>query len=509
MTARLLLREQRERRSPVVLAGVPNAARAVTPSGDANPVLRLQRLLGNHAVQRALAGRSASAQMLWRSPDRTRVQVDYTGSSTFTDLPQGQTANAAVVYDYNAHWTEAPASRDASKKGAGHDLALPVLVYPPPNIDPPKIDIFVFFHGMRTDYGEGPKEGSEQVGLWSHLQEAVAGTNRLGIAPQAPETWHLRTRESPQPDGTKKKVTNWELTSAQWQEALQNVGFDGLVKNVLARLSKDLGIKTPLEPGTIHVAGHSAGGHGIIEATDTAHGAKGLGDSVQDVTLQDAGYSFGWAPLMDWFLEGSPGKTVRILISEDQAPDTRSVVTDWFNVSKVRDILKKKGKADAFEVSSMAVPKAKDQAPRPGGFVLQSGLVVKDKTSGVVQGTMVAFLAPGGGHYETVTSSMGAAAKADPTVTEDFLGEAKPGRYRVISEKLRVFENKEMTRALVTGSGRAAKAVILDRDAEVDVVAFQLSDRDAGRFVACVKLDAGDGFVPLSSLAQPTPPAKH
>jgi hypothetical protein len=135
---------------------------------------------------------------------------------------------------------------------------------------------------MRATYQEGSKsQGEEPIALWTHLKEAVAGTDRLGIAPQAPKTWMV--------DQTGK----WIPSTAQWNEALGKVGFDGLINIALSKLTSDLGLTaTPLVPGEIHVAGHSAGGKGIIEATNLAGGGKAFGDQIQDVTLQDAGYGF-------------------------------------------------------------------------------------------------------------------------------------------------------------------------------------------------------------------------
>jgi hypothetical protein len=237
--------------------------------------------------------------------------------------------------------------------------AFPLLIYPPANLNPPKVDLFVFFHGMRADYGEGEgeRQGSEPIALWSHLQEAVAGTDRLGIAPQAPKTWRKWHEDIDDPENPGKKKTQkiWQPATAQWGEALANKGFDGLLKIALEGLTRDLGLSTPLVAGEIHVAGHSAGGEGIAEATSRDAGAKTFGDMVQDVTLQDAGYGGDyWAHLMDWFLDGSPEKTVRVLLSQAQgkAPEpgkppkkpgpTRSVLTDWFNVKKINEIIKDK-----------------------------------------------------------------------------------------------------------------------------------------------------------------------
>jgi hypothetical protein len=278
-----------------------------------------------------------------------------------------------------------------------------------------------------------------------------------------------------------------------------------LIKIALDNLRRDLGLPDPLVPGEIHVAGHSAGGLGIIEATKRDADAKTYGDMVQDVTLQDAGYGFNWRPLMDWFLEGSQGKTVRVLISQNQGGtpasprNTRSALINWFNVEKINEIIAKKKKNDTLKAELVGVPDPKDQKPRPGGFVLESQLIVKNLKTGATQGTMVAFFAPGGGHYETTTASMGAAAAAGPKTTTNFLAEAKTGQqYRVISDQTAVYEDKNLSKPskqVPTGGGGKAKDLVLPRDTIVEVKALELvtPEKETPRYIAkiwCRGLDA-------------------
>jgi hypothetical protein len=315
-----------------------------------------------------------------------------------------------------------PNLSDESKPGTISDIKLPLLVYPPANIDttktPPKVDIFVFFHGMRAPYQEGTTtqagQGWEPIAVWSQLKEAMDASGRLGIAPQAPGTWAFSDDD---------KV--WKRSTAQWYEALGKVGFDGLINIALERLSKDLGLTTPLAAGAIHVAGHSAGGHGIIRATSHGAGAKTFSDQVQDLTLQDAGYGFDhWDHAMDWLLDGSAGKTVRVLVSDAQQKKTRRVLKDWLNVSQINQSIKKKKKTAELEAVNVPVTRPEDQKPKPGGFVLESELIIKNKKSGGAdQGTIVVFFSPGGKHYPTATASMAAAAAAGPQTTTDFLDE--------------------------------------------------------------------------------------
>ena len=289
-----------------------------------------------HVVQQ---GALLPSPVLRRQPETT-VHVD----STDKKLAQGTGGSGAVIYEYTARAMKEPDKKDDPKKpGKQFDIVLPLLVYPPAKIDPAKkVDIFVFFHGMRASYEEGTKtqasQGSEPIAIWTQLKEAVGASGRLGIAPQAPATWTFSSDDA-----------KWIPTTAQWNEALEKVGFDGLINIALQRLSDDLGLKTPLVAGDIHVAGHSAGGHGIIEATREKGGAKTFGDQVLDLTLQDAGYGFGWGQIMDWLIDGSPGKTVRVLMSASEGtpgrkkPGTRAVLSQ-LNVSNINDVIKAKKK---------------------------------------------------------------------------------------------------------------------------------------------------------------------
>jgi hypothetical protein len=487
-------------------------------SQQADRILMLQRTLGNRAVLQMLdrerdrnwriaplahahTGRQSGVltkPVLQRQPEST-VQV----GSTEKKLAQGKGGSGAVIYEYTALAMDKPSDLgDKSKPGKIFQINLPLLVYPPGKIDtattPPEVDIFVFFHGMRATYQEGTKtqagQGWEPIALWTHLQDAVAASGRLGIAPQAPHTWVFSNDD---------KI--WKESTAQWYEALGKVGFDGLINTALEKLSKDLDLKTPLVAGDIHVAGHSAGGQGIIRATSHDAGAKTFSDKVQDLTLQDAGYGFAhWDHLLDWLLDGSPGKTVRVLVSDAAQKDTRSVLKNWLNVSKINDTIKDKKKTDDLEAVDIAVAKPEQQGPRPGNFVLESELVVKNKKTSGVQATIVVFFSPGGKHYPTAAASMAEAAVAGPTTTTDFLGEAKTKeKYRVIGdqdEKTPVFESNKL--------GKKAK-LELPRDTVVEVTALERKtaedpkDKSTQPWVAKIKTaDGTEGWMRLANLAR-------
>jgi hypothetical protein len=471
-------------------------------------------------VPQAVAFPAVSPVKIQRQPAKTTVRVESAGSQpTYTQLTQGKGGSGAVVYNYSAHGQKAPDDKKIDTPGKSFDINLPVLVYPPAVIHPPTVDLFVFFHGMRADYKEGPSQGSEQVNLWSQLKEAVGATNRIGIAPQAPVTWIVGDVEDPQNKGQKMKA--WKTTTAHWHEALANIGFDGLIDLVLKKLTAELSLATPLNPGTIHVAGHSAGGHGIGQATDLKKRAKTYGDSVQDVTLQDAGYNFeAWPFLMDWFLHGSPGKTIRVLISQsvggtlEHPNDTRSVMTNWLNVKKINKIIDEKGESGTLEAQVVSVPAAQSQKPRPGGFILESELVVKNKTTGAIQGTMAAFFAPAGGHYDTVTASMRAAAAAGPGITTDFLGEIKVNdQCRVIARGgAGVYKDADLDRGALPKRLQLLPTETLVTITDLKAVTYKLNKKDANdviAFRAAIKDSNGNnlGWTALANLTQTSSPA--
>jgi hypothetical protein len=462
------------------------------------------RLMAHELAHVTQQGASPSAKVLRRQPQQSTVHV----GKDVKELPQGAGGSGAIIYEYTARAMREPADKsDHEKPGKQFEIDLPLLVYAPANIDttktPPKVSIFVFFHGMRATYEEGSKaqaaQGEEPIAIWTHLKEAVAGSDRVGIAPQAPRTWVFSNR-----------TKSWVKSTAQWNEALGKVGFDGLINIALEKLSKDLGLKTALVAGDIHVAGHSAGGQGIIQATSHGAGASAFSDAVQDVTLQDAGYNFQhWDNLMDWLLDGSPGKTVRVLVSHAEGGtaaspgNTRSILTNFLNAKKINDSIKAKKKSDDLEAVEVAVPKPEDQKPRPGGFVLESEMVVNNKkTAGVTQGTIVVFFSPGGKHYPTVGASMAAAAAAGPKTTTDFLGEAKPGKYRVIGdqdEKSPVYVDKDL----------GTKARSLPRDTVVEVTALEMKtpagpkDKATQPYIANIKTaDGKAGWMRLSNLTR-------
>jgi hypothetical protein len=137
---------------------------------------------------------------------------------------------------------------------------------------------------------------------------------------------------------------------------------------------------------------------------------------------------------------------------------------------------------------------------------------VRNKKTGAAQGTVVVFFAPfkaGGGHYETATATMRATAVAGPQTTADFLGEAKLGKFQVISDNAALFDDKTLAKPLMQSSATPrgkAQPVVLARDTEVEVTALELLQAQpkepiqTPRYVAKVKGPKGEGWTFLASL---------
>jgi hypothetical protein len=462
----------------------------------------LQRTVGNQAVLRLMA--TAPVAVTRALP---QVQRESCGSCKDGAKPG---TSGATVCEYTAK-RNLPAGDKREPK-----IDLPFLVFPPAKLDttqePPKVDIFVFFHGMRATYGEGSKEqatqGEEPIAEMTGLKEAMAGSDRLGIAPQGPQTWNNSRKQ-------------W--LTGQWKEALGLCSLDMLIQAALAWLAKDRGLEK-IEAGDIHVAGHSAGGQGIIAATGTA----AISDKIRDITLQDAGYSFGWDNIMDWLLNDPPEKTVRLLISHggggtaknplksDRGELQTRAVLDQLNVGHLKSKIKEKRKSDDLEVAEVKAQKPADKTPKSGGFILESEIQITNKKSGDTHATIVVFFAPGGQHYPTAAVSMGAAAAKGPKATTDFLDEATPGKYRVVNNQTSldpkkatpVFTDKELSKPLFTDDKKKTR-LRLDRGTEVEVIEVTAGkvtdarDPETQQFLANIKLDDGTtGWMLLANLAK-------
>src|SRR5262249_29112595 len=131
---------------------------------------------------------------------------------------------------------------------------------------PRGVDVFLFFHGRAGDYSANKKadakDKTDNPALAADMKNAAAQSHVIAICPQG-------------------KTLNVENEWATMDAA----SYQDLVRTTLARLGPDLGLKRPLQPRAVSVAGHSAGGAAI--------GGAAAATDATDVTLQEAGYGGG------------------------------------------------------------------------------------------------------------------------------------------------------------------------------------------------------------------------
>src|SRR5262249_31924827 len=109
MATRVRMQRQERPRPPLTSQIRKSSTDTSQPHHDLNPILRLQRTVGNQALQRLLRSPLArpisqrtSTLTVQRDPDRTQVHVVPTGSNIIVQLPQGKGGSGAIVYEYSA-----------------------------------------------------------------------------------------------------------------------------------------------------------------------------------------------------------------------------------------------------------------------------------------------------------------------------------------------------------------------------------------------------------------------
>lgn len=200
----------------------------------------------------------------------TGEEIGWTAASNGADLKQKYAASGAQhVYNVN-----------------GMDL----VVHTTPDLKPPSVDVFLYFHGIGGNYASKKTRKQEKQGyednpsLGAEVPEGLAqsGRNMVAIFPQG------------------QYRPEWaSLTPAKYAQ---------MIDHVLPRLSRDLGLAEPLQKGHVSLGGHSMGGTGL--------GPAAIGTDADDVTLHDAGYGWydnSWTQLREWFVTGKPAKNLRVI----------------------------------------------------------------------------------------------------------------------------------------------------------------------------------------------------
>lgn len=432
--------------APLPLPPAP-VAQSVTPLAEPrqpdyrpDAILGLQRLGGNHAVQRLLgAVRTPPPRAIQRQstphtitnpraairggpddfkptgndiPVGTRVDVtkrevvdtkklkgDFVevsdhatgaaiGWTARENLGDVQYANAAASFVYVAK----------VQPRKGHPDTIPVMVYVPPKFDGTKADIVLYLHGDAADFSADTANNysRENPAIGMKLSAVASGPTQIVIAPQINEY-------TPSGSG--------QVTGSPWQ-TLHAGDFDTIVQTALTNLQGDLNLAAPIPRGAISIAGHSGGGKGLGQAAkDLAAGA----DAVTDVTLVEAGYRsgedksgntddrFGKSMQMvrEWLLAGKPGKVLRVITKETTVGnDTRHVIENQagdkpgripiLSLEGVKRAIKAAGREN--DLDAVATDIKTDPQTRTGGMTLVRTIVVTPKTGGPPQGTIDVFL---------------------------------------------------------------------------------------------------------------------
>ena len=195
-------------------------------------------------------------------------------------------------------------------------------------------NIYIHFHGHRTDYGidddlewheggnkENKKTGAmEQVAPKSHRKNVDKGGSGHRAAKQAMAAAAGQNTIAILPQGALGEGAGGAHEGGYMKD-LETLGLTGFLDKILKPLAKDLGV-AGIAPGNIALGGHSAGGyegiHSAMRRVDEGEKDEALMDKITDVTLYDASYGTGnhldetrtWA-----FHEGknAPTKNVRLV----------------------------------------------------------------------------------------------------------------------------------------------------------------------------------------------------
>lgn len=196
-------------------------------------------------------------------------------------------------------------------------------------------NIYLHFHGHRTDYGidddldwheggkkENKKTGAmEQVAPKSHRSSVDRGGSGHRAAKEAMAAAQGQNTIAILPQGVLGE-SGGGANEGGYMKDLETLGLQGFLDKILKPLAKDLGV-AGLTPGHIALGGHSAGGyegiHSAMRRLDDGEKDAALMDTITDVTLFDASYGSGnhLDETLTWALHagkaGTPTKNVRLV----------------------------------------------------------------------------------------------------------------------------------------------------------------------------------------------------
>ena len=240
-----------------------------------------------------------------------------TGAGGGTNQPNGPLAQPPVMLAD----APTPVKHDDPLVGGPNmiSLVLPVddqyvQVYVSPGGINHKPDVFMFFHGQSANLMIDPRlkrQDDDNVSGNDSAGAAVAqakAKNTIAILPQG--------------------VRGGGGSNGGQMPAMMGKGsLPKFLDDILAMLGAKIGLEGDITPTHLSLAGHSAGGYqGIDEALVSA---GKYADTISDLTLMDSSYSnTHFEHAQSWMFTHSPGKTIRIVQSQDQLLQSHHQVPD-------------------------------------------------------------------------------------------------------------------------------------------------------------------------------------
>jgi hypothetical protein len=210
-----------------------------------------------------------------------------------------------------------------------------VYVSVPPGGVTGAVEVFLFLHGMyahetpRKDMpikDPNPEEAMNLAGAMAKTQR-----NLVTLAP----------------------IARMAGDYPQWKDLEANGdGYKRLIDGAIANLPPDAH-SGPITVGSISIAGHSAGGQALGEASEQ------LGDAIHDMTMEDGGYgdnqkkhpgSHAWkdshAKVVKWLLSGQTEKLLRVLLHGEDNHGEGHILDSNLNVDSLTEAAQKMGLAN-------------------------------------------------------------------------------------------------------------------------------------------------------------------
>ncbi len=197
-------------------------------------------------------------------------------------------------------------------------------------------NIYVHFHGYRTDYGidhdleweESPElklnqktQKYYQPAPKEHRSMVDVGGSGHRAAKEAMAAATNKNTVVILPQGTLGEGGGGAHEGGFMRD-IEKLGLAGFLDKILKQLAVDIGVQA-LSPGHIGLGGHSAGGyegtHQAMKRLGKGQKDEALMDQITDLTLYDASYSSAHlSDAQQWMVHGEGGKNLRLVNSKWQ-----------------------------------------------------------------------------------------------------------------------------------------------------------------------------------------------